>query len=170
MPADTTLPLPATAPTTPPVAAAIAQDRATPARAADRPVAPPRVAATPVAPDTAPAPAATATPIIAVAAPIAVAPAQPAEPPRPSFIREVSGGTRQTVALRPQAATVRQPVAGTTAPAAEVFGAAIHAAASRDDREPLQPTAPLIAVQAPVAPRPDRACRRHRPADARHGA
>ena len=110
------------------------------------------------------------TPVIAVAAPVSVAAARlidapatvapavvdvapsPVEP-RPTFMREVSGNARQTVALRPQAAASVQPVAGTTAPAAQVFGAAMHAATGKEDRvrtEPLDPAITATAVAAPV--------------------
>lgn len=110
------------------------------------------------------------TPVIAVAAPVSVAAApvvdapamvapavadvapSPVEP-RQTFMREVSGNARQTVALRPQAAASVQPVAGTTAPAAQVFGAAMHAAAGKEDRvraEPLDPAITTTAVAAPV--------------------
>ena len=110
------------------------------------------------------------TPVIAVAAPVSVAAApvvdapataapavadvatSPVEP-RPTFMREVSGNARQTVALRPQAAAPVQPMAGTTAPAAQVFGAAMHAAAGTEDRvraEPVDPAITATAVAAPV--------------------
>ncbi|WP_293875898.1 MULTISPECIES: flagellar hook-length control protein FliK [unclassified Sphingomonas] len=110
------------------------------------------------------------TPVIAVAAPVLVAAApvidapatvapavadvapSPVEP-RQTFMREVSGNARQTVALRPQAAASVQPVAGTTAPAAQVFGAAMHAAAGKEDRvraEPIDPAITATAVAAPV--------------------
>ncbi|MCP3734979.1 flagellar hook-length control protein FliK [Sphingomonas sp. RP10(2022)] len=80
-------------------------------------------------------------------------PSAPA-PQRQTFVREVAGTPRQTVALRPQAAPARQPAAGTTAPAAEVFGAAMHAA-SADERERGEPLAPTIAaVAAPAEVRP----------------
>ena len=106
-----------------------------------------------------------ARPIAAVAAPVAVDGAPAVGPvdivlptpavaePRPAFMREVSGNVRQTVALRPQAAVQPQPAAGITAPAAQVFGAAMHAAAGNDERKRAEPVDPAIAaapVQAPV--------------------
>ena len=119
-------------------------------------------------------PAATSvpTPVIAVAAPVAVAAVSPASDvapeavpagtmpaptpaaaptPRPTFMREVSGTPRQTVALRPRTAAPSQPTAGTTAPAAEVFGAAKHAATGADERKRVAPLNPAAATVAPVA-------------------
>lgn len=76
-------------------------------------------------------------------------------PQRPAFVREVAGAPRQTVALRPQAAVQPQPAAGTTAPAAQVFGAAMHAATSADERKPVDRTEPaLMPVAAPAELRP----------------
>ncbi len=119
-------------------------------------------------------PAATSvpTPVIAVAAPVAVAAVSPASDvapeavpagtmpaptpaaaptPRPTFMREVSGTPRQTVALRPRTAAPSQPTAGTTAPAAEVFGAAKHAATGADERKRVAPLDPAAVTVAPVA-------------------
>jgi flagellar hook-length control protein FliK len=131
-------------------------------------------ATAPAAATTVAAGTSTPPPIIAAAAPVAatgvtmatsadtpapapvVPAAAPAETPatvqaQPSFVREVSGATRQTVALRPQSAAMPQPAAGTTAPAAQVFGAAMHAAASGDERQRTEPVDPAItAVAAPV--------------------
>ncbi|AIT07174.1 hypothetical protein MC45_13260 [Sphingomonas taxi] len=125
-------------------------------------------------PATAPAaiPTAVAPPVIAAAAPVAVAgapviagpaPATPAPQPR-AFVREVGGTVRQTVALRPQAAALPQPPAGTTAPASQVFGAAIHAAAGADERRAAEPVelaptaapalAPVVGGNAVVDPQP----------------
>ncbi|MFN3433927.1 MAG: flagellar hook-length control protein FliK [Sphingomonas sp.] len=114
----------------------------------------------------------TATPVIAVAAPVAVAGAAvaptaiaavdapvAAEPlQRAVFAREVSAPTRQTVALRPRAEAPLQPAAGLTAPASQVFGAAMHAAGADERRtasasEPVIET-PTITVAAPVETRP----------------
>lgn len=110
--------------------------------------------------------AAIGTPIVAVAAPVGVAgetvspepmasglPVTPAEP-RPTFMREVSGHVRQTVALAPQSRAVSQPTAGVTAPAAQVFGAAMHAAGVTDERKRVDPSDPSIV--AAVAPSPVR--------------
>jgi flagellar hook-length control protein FliK len=96
--------------------------------------------------------------VIAAAAPVPVAgapvvadaPAQPVQPapPRQTFAREVAGTPRQTVALSAQSLPRLQPVAGTTASAAEVFGAAIHAASTGEERD-AQPVAPTpVATQA----------------------
>ncbi|MBI0475930.1 flagellar hook-length control protein FliK [Sphingomonas sp. MA1305] len=82
-----------------------------------------------------------------------VATAAPAEPRRPSFIREVAGTPPQAVALAPQLAPAPLPAAGVTASAAEVFGAAIHAAQTRDDAS-TEPAAPGIAVAAPAVTAP----------------
>jgi flagellar hook-length control protein FliK len=86
----------------------------------------------------------------AVVADVAAEPA-PAAQPRPArqtFAREVAGTPRQTVALSAQALPRLQPVAGTTASAAEVFGAAIHAASAGEERD-AQPVAPTpVAAQA----------------------
>jgi flagellar hook-length control protein FliK len=136
---------------TPPIIAAAAPVAATGVTMATAP------ADTPAAVINAPAPAATT---VMPTAPVpatetAMAPT-PAETPatvqaQPSFVREVSGATRQTVALRPQTAAMPQPAAGTTAPAAQVFGAAMHAATSGDERQRTEPVDPAItAVAAPV--------------------
>nr|WP_157846248.1 flagellar hook-length control protein FliK [Sphingomonas melonis] len=99
--------------------------------------------------------------MIAAAAPVPVAgaavvadpPAEPAPaaqptPARQTFAREVAGTPRQTVALSAQSLPRLQPVAGTTASAAEVFGAAIHAASAGEERD-AQPVAPTpVAAQA----------------------
>ncbi len=111
---------------------------------------------TPVPPAAAPAPASD-TPVIAAAAaaPVAGALSTVPQPRRQSFVREVGGTTRQTVALRPQAAAPLQPTAGTTASAAQVFGAAMHAASASDD--PLrtaaaEPQVGVVAAPATLAP------------------
>ncbi|RZL59303.1 MAG: flagellar hook-length control protein FliK, partial [Sphingomonas sp.] len=93
----------------------------------------------------------------------APAPATPVPQPR-AFVREVGGTTRQTVALRPQAAALPQAPAGTTAPASQVFGAAIHAAAGADERRAAEPAelaptatptlAPVAGSSAVVDPQP----------------
>lgn len=143
---------------------------ATPVTPATQPTVTAPVAATATTP--AAIPTAVTPPVIAAAAPVAAAgapviaspaPATPAPQPR-AFVREVGGTVRQTVALRPQAAALPQPPAGTTAPASQVFGAAIHAAAGADERraaEPVElaPTAapaltPVAGSNAVVDPQP----------------
>ena len=131
-----------------------------------RPAAPPQAHATSIAPTGTTPPLAAqpvVDPLIAVAAPVSVADAPdvpttatPADADaamtRPTFVREVTGGVRQTVALRPQAEAPAQPAAGTTAPASQVFGAAMHAANGPDERKratPLDP-ASAVAAMAPV--------------------
>ncbi|GAA0658957.1 hypothetical protein FHT00_002042 [Sphingomonas insulae] len=104
------------------------------------------------------------TPIVAVAAPVGVAgttlspdpvapglPVTPAEP-RPTFMREVAGNARQTVALAPQSREPSQPIAGITAPAAQVFGAAMHAAGVIDERKRIEPSDPSIAAAVAASP------------------
>ncbi len=105
-----------------------------------------------------------ASPVIAASAPVGVAgapivtpPATPAPVatlvvPRQSFVREVTGGTRQSVALAPQAAIPPQPAAGVTAPAARVFGAAIHAASGNDERPRTEPVETAAAAIVPMTP------------------
>lgn len=131
-----------------------------------RTAAPPQAHATSIAPTGTTPPLAAqpvVDPLIAVAAPVSVADAPdvpttatPADGDaamtRPTFVREVTGGVRQTVALRPQAEAPAQPAAGTTAPASQVFGAAMHAANGPDERKratPLDP-ASAVAAMAPV--------------------
>jgi len=122
--------------------------------------APSPTAATPT-PAVTPAAPGPATPVIAAAAPVAVASAPTLAQAAPvtatprSFIREVAGTARQTVALRPQAAALPQAAAGTTAPASQVFGAAIHAAAGNDERSRAEPIEPMpVAVAAPATVQP----------------
>ncbi len=105
-----------------------------------------------------------ASPVIAASAPVGVAgapivtpPAAPAPVattavPRQSFVREVTGGIRQSVALAPQAAIPPQPAAGVTAPAARVFGAAIHAASGNDERPRIEPVETAAAAIVPMTP------------------
>ncbi len=129
---------------------------------ADRPpvagLAPARIEAAPV-----PAPVQPAAPILAVAAPVPVVGAvaspmpQPVAPladipvaPRSSFVREVAGTPRQTVALRPRMAAPPQPLAGVTAPASQVFGAAIHAASGRDERDRVAMADPSAVATGPT--------------------
>jgi len=127
---------------------------------ARRTAAPADVRATPGLAGVTPAPA----PAPAAAAAAEVPTPSPTGTPRPSFMRELPAGARQSVALRPRAAAPLQPVAGTTAPAAQVFGAAMHAAAAPDDRsarEPgeliASPVAPLLEVRSQPAPTIDAA-------------
>jgi flagellar hook-length control protein FliK len=137
-----------TAPTPSPAASSVAASSPV---GRDVPTALTPSSAAPVAVPTAPAdPAAATAPPTAVAGP-AFAKAAATLQPR-AFVREVSGTARQTVALRPQAAALPQPAAGTTAPASLVFGAAIHAASGSDERlrsEAAEPT--LTAIAAPAA-------------------
>ncbi len=152
-------------------APALPADRQTqpaePARVAARGVTEPAIArgdaASPVIAASAPVAVAGAPVVPAPAVPTPAVPTPAATPvvPRQSFVREVSGSTRQNVALAPQAATPPQPAAGVTAPAAHVFGAAIHAASGNDERPRIEqgetgltaivPMAP-IAAGAPMAP------------------
>lgn len=103
---------------------------------------------TPVVAAAAPVPVAGAPVIDRIASPIVTTPVEP----RPAFIREVAGNGRQTVALGPQAAAQPQPAAGTTAPAAHVFGAAMHAAVGNDERTRAEPLDPAITATAAPAP------------------
>lgn len=136
--------------TTPVIAASAPVQVGAPAMTADASAAPALTPA-PAARVAVPAePPAAAAPLTAVAGPAFAKPAATLQPR--AFVREVSGTARQTVALPPQAATLPQPAAGTTAPASLVFGAAILAANGSDERlrtEPAEPT--LTATAAPAA-------------------
>lgn len=113
--------------------------RATPAptQSADIPVLTP-AAVTPTAP-AAPTTQATAAPqaLAGTAAVPVDGPTQSAvpapEPRRAAFVREIAGTRVQAVALAPVAQPAPLPAAGLTAPAAQVFGAAIHAAQIREE-------------------------------------
>ncbi|WP_267397206.1 flagellar hook-length control protein FliK [Sphingomonas sp. GC_Shp_5] len=90
-----------------------------------------------------------ADPLAAVAAPASTATPVAGDQPRSSFIRDVSATAAPSVALAPQLPPAPQPVAGTTAPALQVFGAAMHAAVAADERRrdtPGDATATLAAA------------------------
>jgi flagellar hook-length control protein FliK len=129
-----------------PAASAIPSPVSAPVGAATEAAAPLRPEAAAPA-STVPAPAALPTP--ALPTPAAV------PPQRPVFVREVAGVSRQTVALRPQAAAQPQPGAGTTAPAAQIFGAAMHAATTIEERKPVDDAEPMpTPIAAPAELRP----------------
>ncbi|WP_203309142.1 flagellar hook-length control protein FliK [Sphingomonas beigongshangi] len=72
------------------------------------------------------------------------------EPRRAMFTREVAGPPAQAVALAPSAAPAARPSAGVTAPAAQVFGAAIHAAQRQEDGPAALPAAIATPLATPV--------------------
>lgn len=72
------------------------------------------------------------------------------KPRRAMFTREVAGTPAQAVALAPSAAPAARPSAGVTAPAAQVFGAAIHAAQRQEDGQAAPPAAFATPLATPV--------------------
>lgn len=72
------------------------------------------------------------------------------EPRRAMFTREVAGTPAQAVALAPSTAPAARPSAGVTAPAAQVFGAAIHAAQRQEDGPAALPAAFATPLATPV--------------------
>ena len=91
-----------------------------------------------------------------VAAPPSSAP--PLEPRRPSFVREVASPSLQAVALPPQSAPAPAPGVGVTAPAIQLFGAAMRSSRSGEELQPgaVDATAAALAtpgqIQQVVAP------------------